>query len=596
MAQQPDYKYVNVVDAIIDDISDVSTLPIVTGAESNTYQVFPSNSISPQQLTFNVQIPNTSTTINRKLMLKTKMVLKIDFPDAITDGTIIFNYGVSDCIQAFPFNSAISTIQANINNATVTVNSQQVLGPLLKLYNPRELEMYNSMTPSLCDGFYYNYSDAIGSNNNMLATYTTGSYDNAYIPRGAFPVIISSDPEGNTVLPYLIKATYNTAGAQTYPSSIYVSFTTCEPILFLSPFISGQSNSAAGLLGINNMQFTFNINSGAKCFSSGTKYVLGTGGAAKNVSTISNVQISSLEGSQLLFQFYTMPPQMYDKLSLKNVLNYHQYYPYTYQYSEPVLAKKTATIAFNNVQMSQIPTKIIICARKKLNNQKWYDSNSFLAIDAITMNFNNKSGLLASAQPQQLYEMSRKNGYHSNYYEFSGVGATGNLQTAGASTVSSVATSGSIIVIDPALDLSLGPAYTDSSTGQYNCQFNVTVRNQTNESIDVEVVMIAIYSGLFSTDNGTSSYQTGFITQEAVLNTRAKKSILDSESYQKIVGGAIENINSIHKHISRYFKNHSDHERDLEKPEEENGSAMSGSSMSGGKIVKLRKRIHQFTK
>jgi hypothetical protein len=41
-----DYKYVNVVDAMIDDITDVSTLPIVTGAESNTYQVFPSNSIT----------------------------------------------------------------------------------------------------------------------------------------------------------------------------------------------------------------------------------------------------------------------------------------------------------------------------------------------------------------------------------------------------------------------------------------------------------------------------------------------------------------------------------------------------------------------
>jgi hypothetical protein len=258
---------------------------------------------------------------------------------------------------------------------------------------------------------------------------------------------------------------------------------------------------------------------------------------------------------------------MYDKLSLKNVLNYHQYYPYTYRYTSEIQPEKSQTISFNNVQMSQIPTKIIICARKNLSEQNCNDSNSFLAIDAINMNFNNKSGLLSSAQPQQLYEMSRKNGYHSNYYEFSGRGATGNVQS-GASNVNTIATSGSIIVIDPALDLSLGPAYTDSSTGQYNCQFQVTVRNQTNEKIAPEIVMIAIYSGLFTTDNGTSSYQTGFITQEAVLNTRSKKSLLlDTETYQKIVGGAIENINSIHKHINRYFKNHSSHEKDLEKPE-----------------------------
>ncbi len=220
-----DYKYINVVDAIIDDITDVSTLPIITGAESNTYQVFAANSISPQQLTYNVQIPNTSTTLNRKIMVTTQMTLKIDLKRDAAAGTILFNYGVSDCIQAFPFNSSVNTIQCNINNASVTVNSQQIMAPLLKLYNPRELEMYNSMCPSLVDGFYYYYKDGIGSNNNMLATYTTGSYDNAYIPRGAFPVTIYDNPNATGApLPYLIKSAKNAAGDETSQSSVYVTY------------------------------------------------------------------------------------------------------------------------------------------------------------------------------------------------------------------------------------------------------------------------------------------------------------------------------------------------------------------------------------
>ena len=60
-----------------------------------------------------------------------------------------------------------------------------------------------------------------------------------------------------------------------------------------------------------------------------------------------------------------------------------------------------------------------------------------------------------------------------NYYEFSGSGNSNTYQ--GVPTV--VPTIGSILCIDPAIDLGTDPQYTNMSSGQYNMQFTVTLEN-----------------------------------------------------------------------------------------------------------------------
>eukprot|EP00981_Chlorochromonas_danica_P014834 scaffold9048_cov186-Ochromonas_danica.AAC.1 len=116
------------------------------------------------------------------------------------------------------------------------------------------------------------------------------------------------------------------------------------------------------------------------------------------------------------------------------------------------------------------------------------------------MNFANSSGLLGSATPAQLYNMSVRNGLQMNYYEFSGKGISQNTKDGSPAVVPTI---GSILVIDPAIDLSISDEVTNMSSGQFNIQFELGVQNQSNEDLSqVTVYMAYVNSGLFITDSG----------------------------------------------------------------------------------------------
>jgi hypothetical protein len=90
-----------------------------------------------------------------------------------------------------------------------------------------------------------------------------------------------------------------------------------------------------------------------------------------------------------------------------------------------------------------------------------------------------------------------------------------------------------------------------------------------------------------------------------VLETKTKTSIMDKHTYEKqIVGGSIENINSIHKHLKHQFSHATEHENhidhDIGKDANEiNGSSMSAGSISAGGLsnhTDYKRRIHRFAK
>jgi len=175
-----DFKLVNIVDSQLEDISTEVTLPVITGASSNTYQTFNCTSQSTSQIQFNIQIPSLSTAFSRHVLCESTPKLRVDIQGGTTTAywkadQVLFSYGHTNALQAFPLNSLLSTAQANINQSNVSVNIREIMPALLKLYNYTELSKYNSLTPSLIDSFYLNYADGVGSNNNVLGDYSVGS-------------------------------------------------------------------------------------------------------------------------------------------------------------------------------------------------------------------------------------------------------------------------------------------------------------------------------------------------------------------------------------------------------------------------------------
>ena len=157
-----DFKLINITDSLLEDISPSVALPVISGSSSNNFQTFNSQATTgTNQLQFNVQIPSLQTAVSRNFLVESTLVLKIDFDQNITyaKDDVIFDYGKTNSLQAFPLNSLITTVQSNINNATVSVSTREVMASLLKMYNFRELATYNSLTPSMPDSFYQDYKN-----------------------------------------------------------------------------------------------------------------------------------------------------------------------------------------------------------------------------------------------------------------------------------------------------------------------------------------------------------------------------------------------------------------------------------------------------
>jgi len=588
-----DYKLCNVVDSQLEDITSELTIPVVSGSTSNTFQQFNAQGgTSNTSMQFQVQVPSLSTAVNRHILAQTDIDLLVQFEGGTTTGywdasENLFCYGKTNSLQAFPLNALITTIQAQINNSNVTVSTREVMSSLLKMYKYDELAKYNSLTPSLIDSFYQDYSDGLGSNNNVLANYSVGTFSKEYQPRGCFPVKLFMADGTTPIAGLTIKA--DGTGTAPYASFI-MRFTTTEPLLFLSPFISGNSKNHASFLGLNTLNLTLNLGDGTRVMSNAS-YGTHSGASTK---TISNVSFVKGNNSRLLMNFLDIPPQLMAKVEPKNVVNYNQYMPYNYSTSQTIQPKAYGSLTFNNVQLGSIPSKILIFAKKP--NMTTYDSNFFLTITGANFNFANRSGVLASASQVDLYNMSVKNGLQMNYYEFSGEGISNDMD----GTPELVPTIGSILVVDPAIDLSIATEYSNMSSGQFNMQFTINVYNQTAEAITPTMYMICVNSGVFMTERGTSRFDIGLLDKKQVLETKGQVAVLDKDTYEDtVVGGSIENLGCIHKHMKLNFHKAREKEDHLDNapgeyvPGHEAG-AMSAGAMSSGSMPK--RRIHKFAK
>ena len=170
-----------------------------------------------------------------------------------------------------------------------------------------------------------------------------------------------------------------------------------------------------------------------------------------------------------------------------------------------------------------------------MNTMESTDSDSFFSINSVSINMSSQNGILSNCNQQELFRMSVKNGYSGSFLDFSGKAAYSSLSTSGI-----VKTTGSILVINPALDLSLGnPAISNGSSGQFAFQINLSATNNYNEVVTPEIVIICCNSGLISTQLGESTFSTGLLTESIVMDTISRGNKGSSEN-ENMLGSGFE--------------------------------------------------------
>jgi len=272
----------------------------------------------------------------------------------------------------------------------------------------------------------------------------------------------------------------------------------------------------------------------------------------------------------MLLKFLSTQPS--DLIETKNVVPYMDFPRYltSSQNTTSVAPQASASLTSSNLQINQIPDLFIITVRKPMSSQTIQDASAFFAINNISINLNNQSGLLSSASTYDLWRMSVKNGSVQSWREFSGVA---NVAVGGTGVGAVVNTTGSVLIINPAYDLSLPDYITCGSLGNYNFQFQMGATNTLSAvggaNITPEVCCITVNSGILTTQQGVSAIYTGILTKEMVLNAKAKQqgSAMKSAEVARMVGGNLLNM-PLHGIVKRFC--------------EKRGGVMSGGVPSGG--------------
>lgn len=626
-----DYNTVLITDQRINDITSNESYAVFNGPSSNNYQQAGFNVNSNSMLSFNVQVPNQDVVIDRYILLQSRVNITIPITASavantgdtingviVADGKKVFDYGNTDAFNAFPLSSCFTTVQSTINNANVSVNLNDIFPVIKKLNKHCDLTKYNSQTPCAPNSIYGKYRPA-----------NTGVPDTSY-PNSVLGGANNADPSseyvnrGSWALDYMNvihTATY-TAGANANNSStvvapfsngtgdktaeswsISISATFTEPI-FLSPylFLDGEYNRQ-GLLGINTLSFTFNVDGAlSKIWSSSNPYI--TKIEAGNILATTEL----FSAPKLLFNYLTLQPSQM-KLT-KNILPYQNIERYITTTNTSINASLTLVngtpfslvtqlLTSNNIQLSSIPDLIIIyvplpsTTKITATQTAVTPSNlvdSFLPITNISVNFNNISGLLSSATQQDLWKMTARH-TDINWSEFRGYMLNASNLTTGL-LPNIEPTCGSFLVISPSTDLSLPESLSEGSIGQFNLQFTITVANQYNVALPaLNIYTMCVSSGMFVTDNGVSNSFTSILTKEEVLKTKAEKSVsdLDKSQYERLVGG----VSSRHifgmKNIMKKLKNNKMTTNQYMGAGESGG--MCGAGESGGKVRKHKKSL-----
>jgi hypothetical protein len=408
-----------------------------------------------------------------------------------------------------------------------------------------------------------------------------GSYDVDQIPRGAFPCKISIYRREGANQAIADPSPISRAEDNTW--DVVIQTVVTEP-LFLSPFIFGQPEyNSQGIMGLNNMVFNINIDTTLKRMFScgmtegrgnvipavitpGTAAYAAIGDQGAIVANPLLFQCPNFGGIQaptqpsLLVKFLSVQPS--DLLQAKNVVPYTSYPRYITSTvgGGQLAAGESRTLTSSNLQINQLPDLFIISVRKPMADQRITDANFFLKIQSISVNMNNHSGLLSSATPQQLFRISEKNGSTQNWLEFCGL-SIGNQAIPGQAPGQGVplGTTGSLLVLDPAIDLSLPDYLSSGSLGNFNFQFTIQVYNQSGQDFVPEICVICVNSGVMTTDRGVTTTYTGVLTKEMVLSAKSKKHDITNVEHQRLIGGNMHNLGSSVRKHHRHHSAHSAH-------------------------------------
>lgn len=569
------------------------------GSLSITNVSFQAQTATLNTAQWNVQVPSENVFVDRAVeIVGTQMVtfqVTVTSPTGgMTSGTP-FTTGLASP-ATFPIQQSVTQASATINDATVTVNTQDVLPQLLRVADLKDARRQRTC-PMMLDKYAVN-PDTSAVSNSPLCTY--GNANNSdEVPNGGFigwtycdvagvplsaygttwAVVGSTVASGTSYTavngqPVIPAAT--TAGATTL-FTLYARWTVAEKLV-LPPFIfSDQYELSTGLFGVQNFQVQLNMATSpyrSVRISSNLRLPGTTAGQFGTVAlTTAPTWATTATGAQGMFiglptlavQFLT--PALDVPLPPKSIVPYMEFPRYittglttlaaTNSASGATAGAGTSVLTASGTQYSSqtitlpnIPDLLLIYAKPS----SYADATTcdwVFPVKGISINFDNFSGLLANHTQYELYKMSVNNGLDMDWSEWAGQGAIAPSTTALNGTIASggiVGLVGGPLVLRPGRDFALQAGQAPGLVGNFTLQFQLTLVNQTLASQVPQIYVVPISSGFFETIKGSSRIVKGVLTEQDILGAPAHAPEADME---RLVG---EGRHHMHAHHHAHHK------------------------------------------
>jgi hypothetical protein len=442
---------------------------VVEGAKNIRYDQAITQNISNQSATVNFRLPNESTVFDRHFYVRATWRIQATADAA---GGLIYQNELS-APAAFPTTRVTDQLTVQIDGSAF--NSQpDKYWPALQRYfagqaNNCDIGLDYSTCPSMPDQ-YLDYNDFVtyGSARNPLAAYGEVS---SMPSRGGFPLVVNN----NTT------------------TAMDVQFTSVEP-LFISPALFGRSsNKGSGAMGATNLQFTWTF--------AGTDRVWSQNETVKPLTsiTISLIAIDVL----LRYGELKISEQIsgnFDKMAwdYENIFVYEQSQP-------PLNAGASVQRTSGSIQLNNIPSRLYIYVQRSQGEITRGTPDSFFNITNVSIQWNSRSGILATATPQDLYLMSVKNGLQMSWAQWSQY-------------------CGSVLCIDVARDLGLDSLQAPGVNQDNQLRVQITYENILSVNVAPVLYVTAITPGIFQYISGNFYQQLGVLSSQNVLNAKVDNS------------------------------------------------------------------------
>jgi hypothetical protein len=374
------------------------------GGGDVTYRQYKCVSASTSAISFNTLVPSRDTVVSSKVYMNIPLQVTITLPAGVLTAPSV----ISDVtgFRFAPIVTSCNSIQLELNGKAVSSNTYRYYPALMRYCNSND-EMLNdfSCMPTFMD-YYGSYYDP----DNIAADPSLGGlYGTLKDPLGIDGDADSFHPTPRRgYLSNISNITVNTATQFTFSCTL-------QEILPISPLFWGH-REVKGLVGLDTLGVTLQLRNNLSRIISSTIF--------NNVVGANNLTVAidqpTLVQSWLEF--------VYIKPRANVILPRTIHYPYNnikdYQSQGSTLALgATATDSFNNIQLTGVPKRVYIFAKRREQDETYATTDTFARIESISLDLGTRSGLLAECSPQVLYRMAVKNGYRGSWdawYKHSG--------------------------------------------------------------------------------------------------------------------------------------------------------------------------------